>query len=211
VSFGSDPVRVGAFPEGEALVIRLPGGAEQRFSLERTALRGLHNRENVMAAAATALVAGADPAPIQAAIDGFRGLPHRLETVRTRAGVRFVDDSKGTNVGAVAKSLASTPAPVILLAGGVSKGGSYEPLRALVRSRVKRLVVFGQASAEIAAALGGETETVKARDLEEAVRRAVEVASAGDTVLLSPACSSFDLFRDYKERGERFRALVESL
>ncbi len=100
---------------------------------------------------------------------------------------------------------------MILLAGGVDKGGSYEPLRPLVRQRVKRLLLFGEASDTIRRALGGETETAIVASLEEAVARAGALARPGDTVLLSPACSSFDMFRDYAERGERFRALVEAL
>jgi len=109
------------------------------------------------------------------------------------------------------KSLASIDPPVILLAGGVDKGGSYEPLRSLVRQRVKRLVLFGEAREKIQRALGQETETMLVSSLEEAVARASAAARPGDTVLLSPACSSFDMFRDYAERGDRFRALVEAL
>jgi UDP-N-acetylmuramoylalanine--D-glutamate ligase len=216
-TFGSGPVGgAGAWPDGGDVVVRLPAAAgdppvDARLSLSRTALRGVHNRENVMAASLAALLAGATPSTVQSAIDEFRPLRHRLETVRVKDGVTWVDDSKGTNVGAVVKSLLSVEPPVILLAGGVDKGGSYEPLRALVRSRVKRLVVYGEARPRIHQALAGETETVVASDFDEAVRKAAEAAKPGDTVLLSPACSSFDMFRDYHERGERFRALVGAL
>jgi len=164
-----------------------------------------------MAASTAALLAGATLASVQRAIDEFPGLPHRLQVVREKDGVAWVDDSKGTNVGAVVKSLASIDPPVILLAGGVDKGGSYEPLRSLVRQRVKRLVLFGEAREKIQRALGQETETMLVSSLEEAVARASAAARPGDTVLLSPACSSFDMFRDYAERGDRFRALVEAL
>jgi UDP-N-acetylmuramoylalanine--D-glutamate ligase len=109
------------------------------------------------------------------------------------------------------KSLASISGPVILLAGGVDKGGSYEPLRQLVRERVKCLILFGEARDNIRRSIGGETQTVVAADLEEAVGEAAARARAGDTVLLSPACASFDMFRDYAERGDRFRELVEAL
>ncbi|MGH7859569.1 MAG: glutamate ligase domain-containing protein, partial [Candidatus Binatia bacterium] len=163
------------------------------------------------AAAIVSLLAGASPEAVQSAIDEFPGLPHRLELVRVKDAVRWIDDSKGTNVGAVVRSLESVEPPVVLLAGGVSKGGSYEPLRVLVRERVRRLVVYGEAAGEIERALGAETETVHARTFEDAVRFAAEATRAGDTVLLSPACASFDMFRDYAERGERFRALVEAL
>jgi len=111
----------------------------------------------------------------------------------------------------VVKSLASMSGPVILLAGGVDKGGSYEPLRALVRHRVKRLILFGEARENIRNVLGPETDTVMVSSLEDAVAHASESACPGDTVLLSPACASFDQFRDYADRGARFRALVEAL
>jgi UDP-N-acetylmuramoylalanine--D-glutamate ligase len=216
ISFGFDPVEFGAFARGDEIVVRLPQaipgqGKEAAFSMAHSALRGVHNLENAMAAATMALLAGAAPAAVQAALEEFPGLPHRLQLVREKDGVAWVDDSKGTNVGAVVKSLASMPGQVILLAGGVDKGGSYEPLRALVRSRVKRLVVFGEAREKIRSALGGETETVVVDDLAQAVAAAAAVARAGDSVLLSPACASFDMFRDYADRGERFAALVEAL
>ncbi len=211
VSFGCEPVEFGAFPVDGSVAIRLPGSAEQRLSMARTRLRGVHNLENVMAASLVALLAGAPIEAVQEAMDAFPGLPHRVQLVRVKDGVSFVDDSKGTNVGAVAKSLASISGPVILLAGGVDKGGSYEPLRALVRERVKCLILFGEARDNIRATLGGETQTVVAADLEEAVEEAAVRAQAGDTVLLSPACASFDMFRDYAERGDRFRELVEDL
>ncbi|MBI2962702.1 MAG: UDP-N-acetylmuramoyl-L-alanine--D-glutamate ligase [Deltaproteobacteria bacterium] len=215
ISFGFDPVEYGTFPRDGTIVVRLPDDRrpdrEVTFSMARSRLRGIHNLENVMAASTAALLAGAPPEAVQATIDEFPGLPHRLQLVREKEGVRYVDDSKGTNVGAVVKSLASMTGPVILLAGGVDKGGSYEPLRRLVHERVKRLIVFGQARETIRGALGAETETVVVSSLEEAVARAGEIARTGDTVLLSPACASFDMFRDYAARGERFRALVEAL
>ncbi len=216
ISFGFDPVELGAFAQGGAIVARLPlavpgRGKEVMLSMARSPLLGIHNLENAMAAATMALLAGAPPAAVQAALDEFPGLPHRLRLVREKDGVSWVDDSKGTNVGAVVKSLASISGPVILLAGGVDKGGSYEPLRRLVASRVKRLVLFGEAREKIRSALGAETETVIVEDLAAAVAAAAAVAGAGDTVLLSPACASFDMFRDYADRGERFAALVEAL
>jgi len=215
ISFGFDEVEYGTFPRDGTIVIRLPdanrSGKELTIITARTRLRGLHNLENVMAASTAALLAGATLASVQRAIDEFPGLPHRLQVVREKDGVAWVDDSKGTNVGAVVKSLASIDPPVILLAGGVDKGGSYEPLRSLVRQRVKRLVLFGEAREKIQRVLGEETQTMLVSSLEEAVARASAAARPGDTVLLSPACSSFDMFRDYAERGDRFRALVEAL
>jgi UDP-N-acetylmuramoylalanine--D-glutamate ligase len=215
ISFGFDAVEFGTYARDGTIVVRLPAGRrrgeEISFSMARSRLAGVHNLENVMAAATAALLAGATPGAVQAAIDEFPGLPHRLELVRQKDGIRFLDDSKGTNVGAVVKSLASIHGPVILLAGGVDKGGSYEPLRELTRERVKCLILFGEARENIHLALGAETRTVLVDGLPEAVQRAAEIARSGDTVLLSPACASFDMFRDYAERGERFRALVEAL
>jgi UDP-N-acetylmuramoylalanine--D-glutamate ligase len=215
ISFGFDAVEYGTFPRDATIVVRLPESGKARnelvFATARSRLRGVHNLENVMAASTAALAAGAETAAVQAAIDEFAGLPHRLELVRQHRGVTYVDDSKGTNVGAVVKSLASIPSPVILLAGGVDKGGSYAPLRKLVHERVKRLVLFGEARDKIRSELGAETDTVLVATFEDAVAQAAAVARAGDTVLLSPACASFDMFRDYAERGARFRALVEQL
>lgn len=216
ISFGFHRVELGAFAEEGGFRIRLGGRSDApegdcRFSLTRTRLRGVHNLENLMAAATVALLAEVPPEAIQQAIDRFAGLPHRLELVREKDGIVFVDDSKGTNVGAVVRSLESLPGPVVLLAGGVDKGASYEPLRSLVRSRVKRLVVFGEARDRMAHELGDASETVAVDSFADAVGCAVEAARPGDTVLLSPACASFDMFRDYAERGERYRALVEAL
>jgi UDP-N-acetylmuramoylalanine--D-glutamate ligase len=134
-----------------------------------------------------------------------------LEFVREKNGVRYFNDSKGTNVGAVVKSLASFNAPVILLAGGVDKGGDYSPLKFEVARKVKRLVLFGAAKNVIAGALGKLTQTVVVEDLEAAVIDAATHGQPGDVVLLSPACSSFDQFRNYAERGRAFKHLVGAL
>jgi UDP-N-acetylmuramoylalanine--D-glutamate ligase len=174
-------------------------------------IRGIHNVENMMAAVAMAKAVGVSQAAIQRALEEFPGLEHRLEFVRERDGVRFFNDSKGTNVGAVVKSLASFSAPVLLLAGGVDKGGDYGVLRKEIKQKVRRLILFGAAGQIIADALGDLTTTVRVRDLEAAVRDAAEHAQPGDVVLLSPACSSFDMFRNYAERGKAFKSLVRAL
>ncbi len=131
--------------------------------------------------------------------------------MRNKDGVRYYNDSKGTNVGAVVKSLASFNEPVILLAGGVDKGGDYAPLNEEIKQKVRRLVLFGAAKEVIAHALGALTETVIVDDLQAAVREAAAHAHAGDVVLLSPACSSFDQFSNYAERGKVFKSLVQKL
>jgi len=148
---------------------------------------------------------------IQAALENFPGLEHRLEFVREKGGVRYYNDSKGTNVGAVVKSLASFSAPVLLLAGGVDKGGDYRVLEEEIKQKVRRLALFGAAKEIISRALGHLTETVVVDDLASAVRDAAAHAHPGDVVLLSPACSSFDQFRNYAERGKVFKKLVREL
>lgn len=210
VSFGFDAIDEGVYARGDAIIWR-EAGAEERFPLARTKIQGVHNVENMMAAVAVAKAAGASQSAIQKTLEEFPGLEHRLEFVRERNGVRFFNDSKGTNVGAVVKSLASFSDPILLLAGGVDKGGSYESLREPVKQKVRRLILFGAARQIIANALGDLTETVVVNDLAAAVRDAAEHSGPGDVVLLSPACSSFDMFRNYAERGKTFKALVQSL
>jgi UDP-N-acetylmuramoylalanine--D-glutamate ligase len=209
-SFGWQPVAEGAWIEDKTLHLRR-GGRAQDFSLERLQLYGRHNLENVMAAASAAFLWGVSPDAISAVLTSFTGLAHRLEFVAEKKGVRYFDDSKGTNVGAVVQSLASFPGPVILLAGGVDKGGEYSPLRPLVREKVKLLIVFGQARELIRDALRGEARTLVVDTLATAVQEASAAAAAGDTVLLSPACASFDQFDNYAHRGNVFRACVEAL
>jgi UDP-N-acetylmuramoylalanine--D-glutamate ligase len=210
VSFGFDAVEEGVFAEKEKIVWR-GGGREEVFPTAKAKIQGVHNIENMMAAIAAAKAAGVERAPIQRVLESFPGLEHRLEFVRERAGVRYFNDSKGTNVGAVVKSLASFDAPVILLAGGVDKGGDYSPLDAEIKSKVRRLILFGAAKQIIANALGSLTQTVLVEDLATALRDAAAHARSGDVVLLSPACSSFDQFANYAERGRMFKELVRAL
>jgi UDP-N-acetylmuramoylalanine--D-glutamate ligase len=167
--------------------------------------------ENMMAAVAAAKLAGVARQPIQQTLEDFPGLEHRLEFVREKDGVSYYNDSKGTNVGAVVKSLAGFSAPVILIAGGVDKGGDYGPLEEEIKRKVRRLVLFGAAKNVIARALGTLTETAIVENLTAAVGDAAAAARAGDVVLLSPACSSFDQFRNYAERGRLFKNLVQAL
>jgi UDP-N-acetylmuramoylalanine--D-glutamate ligase len=209
-SFGFAEVAQGVFSEGERIVWR-GKDKEEFYPLARAKIRGVHNVENMMAAVAAGKLAGIAREPIQQILETFPGLEHRLEFVRERNGVRYYNDSKGTNVGAVVKSLAGFSAPVILMAGGVDKGGDYGPLEEEIKRTVRRLVLFGAAKNVIAAALGHLTETVIAENIADAVRAAAHAARPGDVVLLSPACSSFDQFRNYDERGKIFKSLVRSL
>ena len=207
------------FGAGEGVAIRADeaairlrlGGTEEVYPLARVALVGAHNRENMMAAIAAARAFGIPQDRVQAALEAFRGLEHRLELVRERQGVRWVNDSKGTNAGAVIKSLESFPGNVILLAGGIEKGGDYGVLRDPVARRVKRLVLFGAAREMLARTLADAAPVAIVDSLAEAVAAAAACAVAGDVVLLSPGCASFDMFRDYADRGRQFKALVQEL
>jgi UDP-N-acetylmuramoylalanine--D-glutamate ligase len=210
VSIGFSEVPNGVFAERDAIVWRDRRG-EERFSLAAVKIKGVHNCENMMAAIAATKAVGVGHDVIQKTLESFPGLEHRLEFVREKDGVRYFNDSKGTNVGAVEKSLASFSEPVILIAGGVDKGGDYGPLQNCIRQRVRRLVLFGAAKDIIAEALGQLTETVIVTDLAAAVGDAAAHAQPGDIVLLSPACSSFDMFRNYAERGKAFKNLVRAL
>jgi UDP-N-acetylmuramoylalanine--D-glutamate ligase len=210
-SFGAAEIAEGVFTAGTNEIVWREGGKEERYSLHAAKLQGVHNVENMMAAIAAAKCVGIPQAAVQQTLETFAGLEHRLEFVREKDGVRYYNDSKGTNVGALMKSLASFPAPVILLAGGVDKGGDYGVLRDLVRSKVRRLVLFGAAKEIIRAALGGLTDTVVVETFEAAVADAASQARPGEVVLLSPACSSFDMFRNYAERGKVFKNLVQAL
>jgi UDP-N-acetylmuramoylalanine--D-glutamate ligase len=202
----------GAALRADAAAIRMRvGGREETYPLAKVALDGAHNRENMMAAIAAARAVGIAPAAVQQALEAFRPLPHRLELVRERDGVRWIDDSKGTNVGAVVKSLEGHRRSVVLLAGGIEKGGDYGVLVEPVRRAVKHAILFGAARDMLARTLGGATDVELADTLADAVARAAAVAKPGDTILLSPACASFDMFRDYADRGNQFQALVQAL
>jgi len=210
VSFGFSEVDDGVFVAAREMIWR-DGSREEKFPLSRVKIQGVHNVENMMAAIAAAKSAGVSASAIQKVLEDFPGLEHRLEFVREKDGVRYYNDSKGTNVDAVVKSLTSFSDPVILLAGGVDKGGDYGILRQEIRQKVRRLVLFGEAQEIIARALGDLTETVIVENLEAAVGDAFAHARAGEVVLLSPACSSFDMFRNYAERGQVFKSLVQAL
>jgi UDP-N-acetylmuramoylalanine--D-glutamate ligase len=210
-TFGQEPVPEGAFVDGDVVRLRLHD-ADERILLRHTRLAGRHNVENIMAAGLAARLAGAPLAAVQEAVDTLAPLPQRLSLVAERAGVRWYDDSKATNVGAAVKSLASFDGPIVLLAGGVDKGGDYVPLALAARDKVRVVLVFGQARERIAAALRPAGVTVRVvEDLAQAVRCAAGTARPGDTVLLAPACSSFDMFTDYAARGRAFERAVEEL
>jgi len=187
------------------------GGNSGTIRLDGFRLPGQFNRMNAMAAAGAALALNLAPELIERALAEFRGLPHRLELVCEKNSVTFVDDSKGTNVDAVVHALASVRAPVLLIAGGVDKGGSYAALREPLQQKVRLLLLYGAAREMMRTALDGTTRVESVRTLAEAVARAAAEALPGDTVLLSPACASFDQFKNYAERGRVFQKLVRAL
>jgi UDP-N-acetylmuramoylalanine--D-glutamate ligase len=174
-------------------------------------ITGVHNLENSLAAAALAMSAGADPKSVAAVLREFPGLEHRLEFVRKKGGVTYINDSKGTNVGAVVKSVEGFTDPVILIAGGLDKGSDFSPLYGLFKQKVKLLVLIGKAADKMAKVLGTSTETVFAKTLQDAVQLASKRAKRGDVVLLSPACASFDMFKDFEDRGRQFKEAVNAL
>ena len=197
-----------AYLDSGWLMCRVMPGPLRRYDLRRWQLPGKHNQQNLLAAVLAATSMGAKPEAIQETIDTFKPLPHRMELVHQWRGIRFYDDSKGTNVDSVIHSLESFSSPIILIAGGRDKEGSYDPLVNLVRQRVKMLVLLGEARFRLAEALGNLSCTVVVEDMDGAVQVALGVAAAGDVVLLSPACSSFDQYEDYRTRGDHFRNLV---
>ncbi|MFH1138920.1 MAG: UDP-N-acetylmuramoyl-L-alanine--D-glutamate ligase [Pseudomonadota bacterium] len=174
-------------------------------------LVGAHNQENVMAAGLAALTLGVSPEIVLGTAARFKGLPHRVELVGSWRGVSYYDDSKGTNVGAVIKSLEGFDAPVILIAGGKDKAGDFAPLGPIAREKVKLLILLGEAREKMAAALSRHAETVLAATMEDALVLARDRAVAGDVVLLSPACASFDMFEDYAHRGRVFARWAEKV
>lgn len=185
-------------------------GKVLRFGTDGFRLKGVHNLDNIMASMASTLLMRCDGDCAYQAVKSFKGLPHRMEFVEEVNGVSYYEDSKGTNVGSVVKSLESFDSGITLIAGGKDKGGSYEPLAKLVSERVCHLVLIGEARQRMKEALGQLTDTRFADTLEEAVDIARRLTKPGGVVLFSPACSSFDMFRNYEERAERFKAAVRA-
>ncbi len=195
----------------DAIVDRASG---ERYLRADFALEGGHNAWNVAAAiaAVTRSGLGVTPTEIRRVLGSFRGLPHRMVLVREVAGVRYYDDSKGTNVGAVVTALAGLREPrAVLIAGGRDKAGSYAPLVDALRAKGRAAVLIGEAADAIARAIGDAIPVRRASTLDDAVRVSAALAEPGDAVLLSPACSSYDMFRDYKHRGDEFVRAVHAL
>ena len=183
---------------------KLVHGAREIVPVDELGIRGSHNVANALAACALVSVLGVDPVP---GLKTFKGLPHRLQLVATRRGVEWYDDSKGTNVGATVAALRGLGRKCVLILGGDGKGQDFSPLAEPVRQFASHVLLIGRDAPLIAKVVGGE----RCGSLEEAAHKAAQIAKPGEAVLLSPACASFDMFRDYKHRGEVFAAAVQGL
>ena len=177
----------------------------------RLKITGMHNAANALAALALGEAVGLPMPAMLEALESFPGLSHRSAWVADIDGVRYIDDSKGTNVGATLAAVAGMPGPLVVIAGGEGKGQDFTPLAAAFRGKVRETILIGKDAAAIAAALQGVCKTSDASSMEQAVARARRTAAPGDSVLLSPACASFDMFRDYGHRGDVFAAAVRAL
>jgi UDP-N-acetylmuramoylalanine--D-glutamate ligase len=191
--------------------ILLARHGEGLLDVSRMKITGLHNAANALAALALGDAAGLPMPKMLDALESFPGLSHRSEWIADVAGVRYIDDSKGTNVGATIAAVAGMPGPLVMIAGGEGKGQNFTPLAQAFRGKVRHVVLIGKDAPAVAAALAGVCPTETVASMQEAVMLAARVARAGDGVLLSPACASLDMFRDYGHRGDVFAAAVHDL
>ncbi len=207
----SGEVREGAFIGDESIRLSLDGEQVDVLELKKIPLPGWHNKQNVLASVCALASADCTLGEIREGVESFEGLPHRLEELDTFQGIKFVNDSKATNVSSTYCAIDGVRGPIVLIMGGRHKGEPYSRLLPLVRSKVKHLVVIGEAAELIKEDLSGAVAATVCRNLDDAVQAAVAHAKPGDTVLLSPGCSSFDMFTDYEERGDTFRELIHGL
>ena len=204
-------VKKGIFLSHKTLVHFTVHGDREEYPLDMIKIPGLHNIENVMASIMAARYCGCSPGNIIGTVGDFKGMPHRIEFTEEKNGVAFYDDSKGTNVGAVARAMETFSRPIILLMGGRDKEGDFGTLSPLIKSKVKELVLFGEARNKIHNLIGSVVKTSKTITLKEAIELAHRHSSPGDVILLSPGCASFDEFSNYKERGRFFKDVVKGL
>jgi UDP-N-acetylmuramoylalanine--D-glutamate ligase len=195
--------------EGRGTLLARHG--EALLDTARMKITGLHNAANALAALALGEAAGLPMSAMLETLESFPGLKHRSEWVADIEGVRYIDDSKGTNVGATIAAVGGLAGPLVLIAGGEGKGQDFTPLAAAFRGKVRHAVLIGKDAGMVESALAGVFPTERAATLPEAVAAAARAARPGDTVLLSPACASLDMFRDYNHRGEVFAAAVHAL
>ena len=201
----------GMFLHGDELILRENGENRETYPVGMIRIPGTHNLENVMASILACRACGCPREGVIEAVSAFRGIAHRIEFAGEKNGVVFYDDSKGTNVGAVARALETFSRPVILLLGGRDKGGDFDSLAVFIRKGVKKVVLFGEAREALRRIIGGIAKTSLAPTLGKAVEKAYADAAPGDVILLSPGCASFDEFKDYKERGDFFKGMVRKI
>lgn len=201
----------GAYIEGDDIIFSFKSKKEKICSRGDIKLLGEHNVSNVLAVITACKIKNIDSGIIVKTIRSFRGLPHRIEFVRETGGVKFYNDSKGTTVDSVVKAIGSFKEPVILIAGGQDKNLDFTVLRDIVKQKVRSLILIGEAKNKIRKALEGYVKIYENNTLEEAVKNAKKTAKRGDVVLLSPGCTSFDMFRDYEDRGNKFKKAVRNL
>ncbi len=201
----------GAFAEEGLMYIAEKGERTLIGPVKELKVEGRANIENALAACAISRAAGADAESIRRGLFEFEGIPHRMELISIKDSVRYINDSKGTNVSATVKAIAGVEAGVVLILGGRDKEGDFSPLADAVRKKRAKVVLIGEAADKIASALGDYADVFRAVDMAEAVRKGTSVSKPGDTVLLSPACASFDMYENFEERGEMFRRAVAAL
>jgi UDP-N-acetylmuramoylalanine--D-glutamate ligase len=201
----------GSFVRNGRVIFRDEKGEIALFGTDAIALKGSHNLENVLAACTMAILSGATPESLEQSIRKFPGVEHRIEFVAERDGVQYYNDSKATNVDATIKSIESFESNILLIAGGRDKAGDFNALRSLARERVKHAVTIGEAAEKLRRALADVTDVREAHSMQEAVSMCRQLARPGDTVLLAPACASFDMFQDYEHRGRVFKEAVRKL
>jgi UDP-N-acetylmuramoylalanine--D-glutamate ligase len=196
--------------DGAAMSVDV-GGLVERYQVKNRALRGDHNLENAMVAVLAARLGGVNADKIQVGLDAFPGLAHRIEYAGTVNGVEYVNDSKGTNVDSTVVALKAFPKGIWLIAGGRGKGAPYAPMVEVSKGRVKCVLTIGEDAPKVKSAYQGMAEVVDCGDLAGAIKLAHARATAGDVVLLSPACASYDQFKNFEERGEIFKTMVKAL
>ncbi len=205
------PVESGAFVANREVRAIVGGREYHLFDDSQVPLRGGHNVENVLAAIGVSLLCGCSQESIGEALQQYSPVEHVLEPVREWRGITFINDSKGTNVDATIKAIQSFQEPLVLILGGQDKGGDFSQLTGYLQKQTRGVIVIGEASNTIAESLGGSVSLTRAETLEAAVKEAARIAEAGDVVLFSPSCASFDMFRNYRHRGMEFKRIVTEL
>jgi UDP-N-acetylmuramoylalanine--D-glutamate ligase len=201
----------GVFLKDSSLICRYKGNEEKIIEATQIGIKGPHNLSNAACACAISLILGVNIGSMRNALLGFKGVEHRLEKVLTISGIKFINDSKATNVSSVWYALQSIDRPIILIGGGRDKGGDFTKLRDLVKDKVKALILLGEAKEKMKNELGDLIPTFFVSDMEEGVNLSFEKASLGDAVVLSPGCASFDMFDNFEHRGRVFKSAVEKL